>query len=83
MGALKSFEDIWLLGRRTRREVGIIAREILCLKDSERRLTTTDISEAAMYDTVSLLDPQFSSDLESFFDSPCYGRTGQTTNTFL
>jgi Fungal specific transcription factor domain len=31
MGALKAYEDIWPLGKRTYREVGIVAREILSL----------------------------------------------------
>ena len=35
MGALKALEDIWELGKRTRREVGIVAREILALDETE------------------------------------------------
>ena len=42
MGTLKSFEENWLLAGRTRREVGIVAREILGLEDSERSTFTTD-----------------------------------------
>jgi Fungal specific transcription factor domain len=34
MGALKAYESIWLLGKRTYREVGILAREILGLNEA-------------------------------------------------
>jgi hypothetical protein len=83
MGALKSFEDIWLMGRRTRREVGIVAREILCLEDSERRPITTDLLEAATYDMIDSFEPQTSSDFGSFFDNLSYGRNVETTGVFV
>jgi hypothetical protein len=34
MGTLKRLSDYWTLGKRTYRELGIIAREILCLMDN-------------------------------------------------
>lgn len=35
MGALKTLGDFWPLGKRTYREIGIIAREILALADQD------------------------------------------------
>jgi hypothetical protein len=37
MGALKVLGEYWTMGQRTYREVGIVAREILGLKDASKR----------------------------------------------
>jgi hypothetical protein len=83
MGALKSFEDIWFLGKRTRREVGIVAREILCLEDSERCPIAMNMPEVATYDMNNLLDSHTSSEFDSFFDNIPYSRIGETTDVFV
>lgn len=36
MGTLKRLSEYWILGQRTYREIGMIAREILCLENENR-----------------------------------------------
>ena len=79
MGALKSFEENWLLGGRTRREVGIVAREILGLEDSERSLVTTDALARTTNNMVHFLNSDFS----SFFDNTSYSIIGETTDILV
>ena len=79
MGTLKSFEENWLLGGRTRHEVGIVAREILGLEDSERRLVITDALARTTSDTAHFPN----SDFGSFFDNISYNIIGETTGIFV
>lgn len=79
MGTLKSFEENWVLGGRTRREVGIVAREILGLEDSETSLVTTD----ALAQITSNMAHFPNSDFDSFFDNISYNIIDETTDIFV
>ncbi|KAK2754221.1 hypothetical protein FQN54_007100 [Arachnomyces sp. PD_36] len=45
MGVLKTFSEHWPLGKRTYREIGIIAREILSLADQDIGTLPTDFTQ--------------------------------------
>lgn len=56
MGVLKTLGEYWPLAKRTYREVGIIAREILCLEDQYIALPVRDsLQEPTNYATNPLI----------------------------
>lgn len=57
MGTLKSLSEYWPQGKRIYQEVGIIAREILCLRDQNKR--TMASTEAPGTEAVELLPSDF------------------------
>ncbi len=80
MGALKSYEDIWLLGKRTRHEVGIVARKSFAWK---KPLVTTSIPEVATYGMTTSLNSSTASDFCNFLETLSYGRTEEATDVFV
>lgn len=85
MGTLKRLSDYWTLGKRTYRELGIIAREILCLMDNTpapapepRPPLDERFSEGAVdLNSLGLLPgPDF--DFCAFFDSSITGAMEET-----
>lgn len=57
MGTLKTLSEYWPQGKRIYQEVGIIAREILCLRDENKStMASTEVSET---DALELLPPDF------------------------
>ncbi|KAJ5378123.1 uncharacterized protein N7496_005532 [Penicillium cataractarum] len=74
MGTLKRLSDYWTLGKRTYREIGIIAREILCLIDKsptpapEPLVDSSFVPSAVDLSALGLIPgPDF--DFCAFFDS--------------
>lgn len=45
MGVLKTLSEHWPLGKRTYREIGVIAREILSLADRDIGTLPTDMAQ--------------------------------------
>lgn len=82
MGTLKRLSEYWVLGKRTYREIGIIAREILCLENGNRPAPeplAESRSEDSGMDLSSLdLVPGLNFDFCSFFDSHVQGMVEDT-----
>lgn len=57
MGTLKTLSEYWPQGKRIYQEVGIIAREILCLRDQNKR--TMASTEASGTEALELLPSDF------------------------
>ncbi|KAL4779841.1 hypothetical protein BJX76DRAFT_351459 [Aspergillus varians] len=77
MGALKVLGEYWPMGRRTYREVGIVAREILGLKDPPKQSVQAATRDVQVIPTspglVSLAEPEAEvPDLSAFFDQPSF-----------
>jgi hypothetical protein len=77
MGTLKSLSEYWVLGKRTYREIGIIARELLSLaKDTPVGLEVAELSHpdppSFNMPTLDML-PDENFDFCSFFDSGASG----------
>jgi hypothetical protein len=87
MGTLKRLSDHWALGKRTYREIGIIAREILCLMDKtpaapESVMNPTFFTPMVDLSSLGLLPgPDF--DFCAFFDSSVPGVTEPTQQRVL
>lgn len=87
MGTLKRLSEHWTLGKRTYREIGIIARELLSLaKDPPVDLRAVDL---ALPDRPSLEIPTFDMlpdvnfDFCAFFDSGTPGLSEQSSQFIL
>ena len=65
MGVLKALGECWPLGKRTYSEVGVIAREILCLTDCEIPLPVSNPSQ----DTLPLCTVPLGIDFDFEIDS--------------
>lgn len=77
MGTLKRLSEHWILGKRTYREIGIIAREILCLDSSKAQDSEPSVLPPTEEPTIDLdaLDtlPGLNFDFCTFFDSQIPG----------
>lgn len=82
MGTLKRLSDRWILGKRTYREIGIIAREILCLMDQKPAAPEPVMDPTFFKPTVDLsslgLLPGPDFDFCAFFDSSITDATEST-----
>jgi hypothetical protein len=87
MGTLKRLSDHWILGKRTYREIGIIAREILCLMDKTPAVPEPVMDPLFITPTVDLsslgLLPGPDFDFCAFFDSSITGGTEPTRHVAL
>lgn len=62
MGTLKALSEYWPLGKRTYREVGIVARDILALEDQTRRNTIPEMFPSQPVAPSELSLPGFTTD---------------------
>lgn len=79
MGTLKRLSEHWTLGKRTYREIGIIARELLSLaKDPPASLDVVDLSlpdpTSPAFPALDML-PDSHFDFCAFFDADAPGQT--------
>lgn len=70
MGVLKALGEHWPLGKRTYREVGVIAREILCLVDQDILPLAGPPSATCSFESISpsTFDYDSAIDLIDFLD---------------
>ncbi|KAJ5773705.1 hypothetical protein N7457_008601 [Penicillium paradoxum] len=82
MGTLKRLSEHWTLGKRTYREIGTIARELLSLaKDpatSSATVTTIDTIDLPLSDSQSLALPGFDMLTDGDFDFSAFLNSGTT-----
>ena len=65
MGTLKILSEYWLQGKRIYHEVGIIAQEILCLRD--RHISSVASTEGSEREALEALPPDFGLGGDAYF----------------
>lgn len=87
MGNLKRLGEHWILGKRTYREIGIIAREILCLENENRVPPEPPVLPQSETPPVNFgtmdIPPSWNFDFCTFFDTQMPGMVEDTPQLIL